>query len=333
MTEPENWTTAPVPNPDGQYVYSPKVLGQSSRIRRQISLYSSTPVGISIVQQGESTDPDISGPDFVIALDIYVKSSFSTDDPLGDLTHVPVEDLTHEDVGIFSFVISPVITQNRCLVTFKWSYTASGIDYVYWDYYEVIEPMPTYDAFSDNEKDIVRIVSEMFEDLYDSVEGGPHLKEEFQTHFGTETVARCMELACHRINSTSQPYTNYNVGAGVGDAFPMKFYSVLVMGTYLEVVRHLIRSYTEYSVIEGGPGVAYVDRSSYADKWRAVLNDEKDDYAKAVRSLKRSLLGLGGGSLIVSGGIFGQANYFRAGQYAMSARAGRFYPVSFVVAR
>lgn len=327
MTNPSS-STAPLPNPQGQYIYSPKLQGQQSRVRQEISQYASSNVGIEIMAQNVYVDPD------TIQVTIYQRTDFSTgSDPLGPYSVLPQEDLVREDVGIWSFIIDPSLTQTLSLVTVHWEYSVSGVGYDYWDYYEIREPMPTYDAFTDNEKGIIRLVAFMFEDLYDSVDGGPHLKEEFQTHFGTETLARCMELACHRINSTSQPYTQYNVGAGVGTHFPMSYYSILVTGTYLEVVRHLIRSYTEYAVMQGGPGVAYVDRSQYADRWRAILADEKDDFARAVRSFKRSLLGLGGGSLLVSGGIFGSSSYFRSGFSAAAARAGRFYPVSYVQVR
>jgi hypothetical protein len=325
MTAPSS-STAPLPNPQGKYVYTPKITGQTAITRQEISQYSSTKIGLQVVSDQNNVDPDD------ISVTIYQKTAFtSTDDPLGPGLTYGVSDIDREDVGVYSIILDNSYTQDLSLIAANWKYILLGKTYQYWDYFEVLQPMPTYDAMSDGEKGVIRLVSNMFEDLYDSVDGGPHLKEEFQTHFGTETIARCMELACHRINSTSQPYKNFNVGAGVGEKFPEAYYSILVMGTYLEVVRHLIRSYTEYPVMQGGPGVSFVDRSAYVDRWRAILQDEADDFKRAVRSFKRSFLGLGGGSLLVAGGIYGAMNRFKPGGWAMAARGTRFmYPIAMV---
>lgn len=325
MTQPSYSTS---PNPSGPFVYTPKITGQVAISRQEISQYGSTHVGINIVANGVPVAPDS------IKATVYQRVAFEpSDDALGAPTLIAQSSLILESVGVYSFILGPSFTSQLSLTSVFWQYSVGGSDYIYWDYYEVLEPMPTYDALSDNEKGVLRLVTNMFGDLYDSVDGGPHLKEEFQTHFGTERVAQCMQLSVHMINSTSQPYTKYTIGVIGGKAFPEDFYSILVRGTYLEVVKHLIRSYTEMPTVSGAVGVAMVDRQNYTDRWRAILQDEKDDFAKAVRSFKRSLLNLGGGNLIVSGGIFAQSNYFRPGGYSLATRGARFYPVSYVNVR
>lgn len=331
MTSPSS-STAPLPNPGGDYIYSPKVLDQASRVRQEISQNSTTKLGLQIIVDGVNTDPDAG----TLNVTLYQKTNFlPTAAVLGEPGLFKEEpDLDKEEVGVYSFVIDPTTTSKLSQVTVLWNYKIDGISYQYWDYYQILGYMPTYESLNDGEKSVARIVSYMFEDLYDSVEGGPHLKEEFQTHFGNETIARCMELAMSWINTTSQPYTNYNIGLGTGPRFPAENYSILIRGTYLEVIKHLIRSYTEMPDMQGSPGVSFYDRSKYSDRWRAILNDEKDDYLKAVRSFKRSLLGLGGGALLVSGGIYGAAGYWRSGTYSAQARAARFtYPTSVVQVR
>jgi hypothetical protein len=322
-------STSPLPNPEGDYIFSPKVIGQSSRTRQEISQYSTPRLGMNIIADGSNIDPDS------ISMTLYQKLDFSPDaDPLGPGIEYSIDDLEHEEVGVFSVVLDPALTSLLSQVALKWQYVIDGATYQYWDYYQILGYMPTYEALNDGEKGVIRQVAQMFEDLYDSVEGGPHLKEEFQTHFGTERIAQMMELAMNRINITSQPYTNYNIGAGTGPRFPESGYSLLVMGTYLEVVRHLIRSYTEMPTMQGSPGVAFYDRSNYVSRWRDILNDESEDYKAAVRSFKRSLMGLGGGALIVAGGIYGSAAYWRSGTYSAMARAARFsYPTSVVQVR
>lgn len=330
MTTP-SYSTSPLPNPEGDYVFSPKVIGQASRTRQEISQYSTPRLGMNIIADGSNIDPD------TIHLTLYQKTDFSSAaDPLGIGVDYPIEDLNHEEVGVFSVILDPNTTAQLSQIALKWEYTIDGSTYQYWDYYQILGYMPTYEALNDGEKGVIRQVAAMFEDLYDSVEGGPHLKEEFQTHFGTERIAQMMELAMNRINITSQPYTNYNIGSGglPGPRFPATGYSLLIMATYLEVVRHLIRSYTEMPTMQGSPGVAFYDRSNYVSRWRDILNDEADDFKSAVRSFKRTLMGLAGGALIVAGGIYGSAAYWRPGTYSAAARAARYaYPTSIVQVR
>lgn len=316
-------------SPQGVAIYRPKILGQSSIVRQEISRYGSSSIGLQVVANGTNVDVD-SGSLHVV---VYVRSIFTSDDTLGIANPIPDANITQADTGVYEFTLDGSFTGDLALLSIQWVYSVQGNAYTFWDYYQILDPMPVFDSLNDGERGVVRIVINMFADLYDSVEGGPHLKEEFQTHFGTETIARCLELACNRVNITSQPYTNYTVGLGQTNRFPPTNYSVLVFGTYLEVVRHLIRSYTEQPQMAGGPGIAILDRSSYIGRWRDILNDEKDDYARAVRSFKRGLLSLGSGSLLVAGGIFGQSGYWRSGSYAASQRAARFYPMSFVQVR
>ncbi len=315
---------------DGDNVYTPKVLGQASRVRSEISQHSTTRVGLQILAGGSFVDPD------EVQATLYQKTDFSPgSDTLGPGLLKEEPDLNHESTGVYSFVLDPTVTALLSQITIGWEYVIDGITYQYWDYYQILDYMPIYESLNEGEKGVVRIVSAMFEDLYDSVEGGPHLKEQFQSHFGAETIARCMELAMSRINTTSQPYTSYNVGFGTGPRFPSDKYSILIMGTYLEVVRHLIRSYVEMPDMKGSADVAYMDRSQYMARWTNVLEMEKDDYKLAVVSFKRSLLGLGGGSLIVAGGIYGNINGgWRSGMYSAQVRGARFtYPASVVQIR
>lgn len=330
MTDYNSSDVAPNPNPEGVAVFRPKVLGQSSTVRQEMSRYGTASVGLQVFANS-GTPVEVDAGSMVVT--VYKRTSFDqSDDIMGTPTVIDPNDITSPESGVYEFTMGPAFTQDLCLVNIQWQYRVQGIDHTFWDFYQVLDPMPTFDQLSDDERGVVRRVSYMFADLYDSVDGGPHLKEEFQTHFGTETIARCMQLACDRINITSQPYTHYSVVGNGGKQFPPTHYSVLVMGTYLEVVRHLVRSYIEQPTMAGGPNVAFLDRTNYSDRWRQILADEKDDYDKAVRSFKRSLLGLGGGSLLVSGGIFGAAGgQWRSGAYAGSARAMRFYPISYVV--
>ena len=80
---------------------------------------------------------------------------------------------------------------------------------------------------------------------------------------------------------------------------------LLEWATYLEVIRHLIRSYTEQPDAQGIQ-TARLDRRQYADAWRRILQDEEPDFRKALDQYKFAAMGLGRASVLVAGGIYGE---------------------------
>ena len=170
-------------------------------------------------------------------------------------------------------------------------------------------------------------------DLFDSTTGGPHLVEEFQTHYGYERLAQLLIISVNRINTMSQPLTSFVVGAQSGPQFPERYSGIMVVALYIETIKHFVRSYVEQPTIQGGTGVAFTDRRDYMQRWQAVLQDEMDDFKSAVRMFKRKQMNLGSGSFIVSGGIYGGSGggRFISGQWAAQTRGARFMPTSFVL--
>ncbi len=326
----QNPTTAPFPNPSGDATYSPKVLGQVARVRQELSRYSTENIGLQIIYDGELTDPDNGS----VTAEIFLRTTFDDfdSDNLGvryDMTSL----VEREDVGVYSFRLGTSYTRELGLLAAHWIYTVDGEPHEFWEHFQILEPMPMFDLLSDGERDVIRMVQMMFEDLYDSTEGGPHLKEQFQTHFGTETLVMCMKMAMMRINVGSQPLTYWVVGDNnaSGTRMPAKFLPVLMLATYVEVIRHLIRSYVEQPSASGSLEVGYLDRRDYMDRWAKVLETEQEGLDNAIRMLKRTQMGLGGGRLIVAGGVWGSAYWFRPGMYAAGVRANRFYPASMII--
>jgi hypothetical protein len=137
-----------------------------------------------------------------------------------------------------------------------------------------------------------------------------------------------MSQAVMKLNVTGYPVTSFGVTKD-DQAIPKNFAGLTLWGTKLEVIRHLITSYTEQPTF-ANMATTYTDRRDYADRWRAVLADEKDDYRKAIVMSKRSLLGLGRGSALVAGGIYGGGarGMFIPGMYASMTRSFRFYPAA-----
>jgi hypothetical protein len=209
-----------------------------------------------------------------------------------------------------------------------WSYTVQDVAFNYTDYFEIVDPMPLYDNLPTDQRFVIEQTNWMIGDLYDSTNGGPHLVEEFQTKFNYERLAQLLYIACQRLNYESIPLTNFAVGDQVGTPFPVMWHGILQYAHFIEVLKHIVRTYTEQPQLSG-VDVAYTNRRDYFDRWNTVLKSEMENYQHAVRMFKRKQLHLGSGSYIVSGGIFGKSYFFRS-SYSASARALRFYPLSFV---
>ena len=169
----------------------------------------------------------------------------------------------------------------------------------------------------------------MFGDLYDSTEGGPHLIEEFQTHWGYERIAQMQRIAVQRMNyigNYGNPPTTWSVGTSSssssdssalevtrsdGSTFiqyasasssgstgvPDAMAGLSVVGTYVECLRHFRDSYTE---LPNRPGmdVTYTDRRDYFSRWGGSLQQEEKNFEQMVKSAKRSLLSMSRGSLL-----------------------------------
>jgi hypothetical protein len=273
-------------------------------------------------------DPDIGS----VTLTLYLEDNPDTEIPPGNFiaSATDLAGLTHVSTGVFTYVLQPNQTVDASLITALWTYKVSGTSFQYYDFFEVVEPMPIYDGLTQSQQYTVDQTSWMFGDLFDSTDGGPHLIEEFQTKYGYERLAQLLVIACQRLNYESQPLTKFIVGDGVGSQLPDQWLGILQWGHYIEVIRHLARSYVEQIQIDGGPGVAYANRRDYLSRWQLILAEEEPDYKHAVRMFKRKQLNLGSGAMLVSGGIFGKAGGFFRSSYSAQARSMRFGPISWV---
>lgn len=314
----------PITQPSGESVYSPKIRDQSL-VRKFVSQGGRGYVAIDIYNGTASVDPD----DGTLSLQIWFRdtTAHDGDDPRGtQILTIPTEEIHREDTGRYDYEIGPPNTAYRGLLTAQWSYQVDGASFTYSDHLQILNPMPKYESLTPEQKSIVEQVSWMFGDLFDSTEGGPHLLEPFQTHFDYERIAQLMAQAALRIGLTGYPIRNWGVGEGTTPT-PQEFSGLLVLGTYYEVIRHLVRSYTEIPAFQG-MNVTYTDRRDYAMRWQQILTTEWPDYVRMVKMAKRSLLSLSRGSLLVAGGIYGgnARGIFKSGTYAAQVRGWRFYP-------
>jgi hypothetical protein len=316
----------PITNPSGVEVYSPKIRDQSI-VRKFLSQGGRGYVAIDITDGAVSVEPDANS----LNLQVWFKdpAAHQGDDPRGSrILNVPMAQIHREDVGKYDYAIGPPNTSYRGTLTAQWSYTVGGVAFTYNDHLQVLNPMPLYDSCSESEKSVVEQVSWMLGDMFDSTEGGPHLIEPFQTHFDYERIAQMQKMAATRMGLTGFPIRNWSIGPGV-EPIPQDFGGLMVLGTYYEVVRHLVRSYTEIPALQG-MNVTFADRRDYSMRWQQILSTEWPEYVQMVKMAKRKLLSLSRGSLLVAGGIYGggATGVFKAGTYAAQVRSWRFYPAA-----
>lgn len=243
----------------------------------------------------------------------------------------PVE---YDADGLYSFEIDgSLITKGTYTAEWKWSLKKNVNSYsrkAVTNYYSYFES-PSYYALNDSERLIVRSVMARFADLYDNTLGQSKFNfyENYQSTYGVERIAQMMQFACQNINVSMTPATNYGVGKQK-PAFPQKWYSVLETATYVELLRHAVRSYVEQPAIAGGTDVPYADRRDYLQRWASVLEETKSSLSAQIAAMRRDHLNLGGMSTLVSGGIFGKA-YLGASYVMENGRMRSAYVPAIIV--
>lgn len=316
--------TEPIYGPE---VYSQKLISQA-KVRKFVSQHGHGYLAVGIVDAARTpVDPD----ENTIALKVWRNT---LDDPLdessrGDLIiDVGAADIPRDDVGKFRYDIGPQWTGLRGLLSAEWTYQVGGVEFTFADDMQILQQMPNYDLLSDATRLMVEQATWFFADLFDSTTGGPWLNENFQTHFDYDRIAFLLRQATMKFNVMGYPITRYGVTSD-DQAIPANFSELMLWGTKLEAIKHLILSYTEQPDFRN-MATTYTDRRDYADRWRAVLADEKQDYEKAVKLAKRKLLSLGRGSILVAGGLYGGGarGMYIPGLFASLTRSMRFYPAA-----
>lgn len=140
-----------------------------------------------------------------------------------------------------------------------------------------------------------------FEDSFDSVEGGPILRDYTLAHFDLKKIERFIPEALLDIN-VQMPPTQYDISyfahrPSNGEINPLM--PLLSKGVMCKVLLHMIRSYIEQPVPQGAQ-IAYEDRTRYAQAWQAAYKTEREDWISMVRLYKRQELNLGHSALLVA---------------------------------
>lgn len=276
--------------------------------RRYLSQFSTEQVGLMVSNAAGPLDPynnvitvamtndSLSGPEAQVF-------SARTADRLG--------------VGVYASTLTSADTTAPGLYTVSFNYLLNNgatSDY-YLLHLRVGTSAPAYDVLPSGMKLIVEQVWVRFADLFDSALGGPHLQTYLSTKFGRNRMAQLLSQGVGRLNTISQPYSTYSVSQN----FPFTQWGPLLEQVlYVEVLKHLRRSYVEQPEVILGTTISRLDRKDYMDRWGVVLADELIDLKSMTDSFKMANMGLGNVSVLLSGGAFG-----RLGPVAFPGGAGQ----------
>lgn len=281
-----------------------------------VSQYSSPVFGVTTRSAGEPATADAG-----------VTATFAPRDDPGSPVfedRVCIEDLT----GQYEVAMTSADTQATGFYTLTFNWEMDGSPELLVVPVEIGASNPHYDDLTDGMKGVVNSVWARFADLYDSPIGGPHLQVYVaQGNFGRGRVAQLMGTAMNRLNTLAQPVTSYSVNTtDGGKEFPLaRWGGLLEQLTYIEVIKHLIRSYVE----QPDPRqitVAHLDRRDYLQRWQSVLQMELEDSKDMLENFKIEHMGLGNPGIIVSGGAYGRFGPWPSGSYA-AARPRYYYRV------
>jgi hypothetical protein len=272
------------------------------REREFLSQFGTDAIGLSIQKAGQPTDADGT-----------VTLTFIRE---GD---TPVEVFSraaaHVSTGLYEVTPTASETSEAGLYTLVWTYAIGGLAQEYRTYIEIGQANPAYDSLAPALKDIVDSVWIRFADLFDHPTGGPNLQTYFQAHFDRGRMAQLMRIAVGRLNTMAQPFQTYTIDDGQGGAtFPVAQWGALLeTATYVEALKHLIRSYVEQPEFVGSGAVSRLDRRDYLTRWQSILygsggrgGGEEGMLQQQLDVFKISNMGLGRPKVLVSGGVYGR---------------------------
>lgn len=279
--------------------------------RQYISQFARDVLGLTISTFGSPTDPD--GQAVTVML-------------VNETSHATVlsRPADRAGVGDYRVTLTPQESAEPGEYRIRWEYVLDGVGQVYDTYAEIGRSSPGYDRLAPGMKEIVDQVWVRFADLFDAPQGGPHLATYFESRFGRGRVAQLLRVAVGRLNTIAQPHQTYTIDDETGGAlFPIVAWGPLVeQALYVEVIKHLRRSYVEQPLLTGGDA-ARLDRRDYLERWGEILDQEEEDLKGRLGAFKISSMGLGRPAVLVSGGVFGR---YAPTRYAGSAAArGRFW--------
>jgi hypothetical protein len=139
------------------------------------------------------------------------------------------------------------------------------------------------------------------EDLFDSTDGGPWLRDKTISNFDENKIAAFIPEALMDINNQMPPSALDISFFTAGNESPSDTNNpnmpMLVQAVLVKTIKHLMRSYVEQPDLAGAQ-VVWEDRRKYQQAWQSIYQVEYQDYIQNVRLWKRTMLNLGRSSLL-----------------------------------
>lgn len=282
--------------------------------RRYISQYAGEQVGLTIQSSatGAPLDPDGSA----VTATLY-----------NDVTGVALRSQSAVRLaqGTYVMPLSVIDTTHPGLFSVVFTYLVNTVPDVARVSLQVGSNAPDYDALQPGMKAAVEHCWIRFADLFDSPNGGPHLQTYAQSKFGRNRMAQLLRAAIGRLNVIAQPHQTYGLD------LPFEFDKwgfLLEEALHIEVLRHLVRTYTEQPEVILGTSVSRMDRRDYMQRWAQVLEIEEKDYERMLSGFKMDHMGLGNVRVLVGGGVFGRYGNTGWGATGGGAAARGMYGIS-----
>lgn len=212
---------------------------------------------------------------------------------------------TREELGIFYVQLSSVETSVPGNYEVQFRYETSAVPQIFVSALEIGPSSPTYDALAPQFKQLVEDAWGMFSSNFDSPTGGLYLQTLYQSGFNREKLALLLEMALGRLNIESQPVTSYTIDGVGGPIFPDQWLGLLGQTLAVEVIKHVIRAYTEQPDPRGVT-VSYLERRDYMSRWAESLRIEQAELEKSMDTFRIRHMGLGRPSALVAGGAYGR---------------------------
>ena len=270
---------------------------------------SLNPIGIRVNVLGIPTNVDL-GTDVVVSVYVvpYPATTAEANGVMADPVYTGLA--TSPQTGVYQMIPASSQTLVPGYYRFDWSFTLNGNPVTTSMYVQVGPPSPAYDALQPPFVNAVEQVWIKFADMYDSAYGGPYLTIWYNQHFGRGRVAQLMEQAVWHINNEAQLSTVYSVTGvapmgGGAPLFPLNQWAGLLnSATTVEVIKHLMRSYTEEPVVVGNVTLR-MDRRDYQQRWQTMLDVEQPQYLKQLAVFKTEMMFNGSPRVLIQGGAFG----------------------------
>lgn len=209
------------------------------------------------------------------------------------------------DVGLYKWVAKATLT--------------TGEKRSYRDEFNVDDPLA--DPPSTQNSQIADEVWMRLEDCFDSELGGPWLRDMSLAYFEPSKIERFVGEALLGINM-SPPATNLDLAyfltpiISTDPSLPPNTPApdpdriIIVQGTLIAVIRHLMRSYVEQPNPQGA-NIVWHDRRDYLQRWQLILQIEQDAFNRMLLLWKRQFYNFGQGALLTH------------------SKAGRLHPTGF----